>query len=326
MQFLRAIRPEEARGFRRAAVPVDAPVAGALDPAALAGALEYPGDDATKQQLAAWLAASAQKAGLPPELPVMAALVESGVANLRGGDADSVGFFQMRVGIWNKGEYAGYPDNPALQMKWFIDHALAVKQQRIAAGDAGFGKDPVDVGQLDRRHRAPRRAVPRPLPGAARAGPGVARQDHVSARADATGLPPGRPEVCPFASCPGGPPLVASVLATCQRREARKRGSAVEKRLGSDRPAPVWRAGRAGAALALVALAVSGCMSLKENKVVQTTPGKVTIRTVVCASNFAANKGGVRARQPLRGRQQSRRCHGRKEGAAPRRLPRSDRR
>ena len=64
----------------------------------------------------------------------------------------------------------------------------------------------------------------------------------------------------------------------------------MEKRLGSDRPAPVWRAGRAGAALALVALAVSGCMSLKENKVVQTTPGKVTIRTVVCASNFAANK------------------------------------
>ncbi len=64
----------------------------------------------------------------------------------------------------------------------------------------------------------------------------------------------------------------------------------VEKRLGSDRPAPVWRAGRAGAALTLVALAVSGCMSLKENKVVQATPGKVTIRTVVCASNFAANK------------------------------------
>lgn len=64
----------------------------------------------------------------------------------------------------------------------------------------------------------------------------------------------------------------------------------MEKRLGSDRPAPVWRAGRAGAALALVALAVSGCMSLKENRVVQTTPGKVTIRTVVCASNYAGVK------------------------------------
>jgi hypothetical protein len=64
----------------------------------------------------------------------------------------------------------------------------------------------------------------------------------------------------------------------------------VKKRLRSDRPAPARRAGRAGAALALVALAVSGCMSLKENKVVQTTPGKVTIRTVVCASNYAGVK------------------------------------
>ena len=60
----------------------------------------------------------------------MAALVESGVRNLNFGDADSVGFFQMRVGIWNQGEYAGYPDNPGLQAKWFIDTALAVKRQR----------------------------------------------------------------------------------------------------------------------------------------------------------------------------------------------------
>ena len=67
--------------------------------------------------------------GLPPELPVMASLVESGVKNLNFGDADSVGFFQMRVGIWNQGDYAGYPENPELQAKWFIDQALAVKKQ-----------------------------------------------------------------------------------------------------------------------------------------------------------------------------------------------------
>ena len=94
-----------------------------------------------------WLAKRAEKAGLPPELPVMASLVESGVRNLNFGDADSVGFFQMRVGIWNKGEYAGYPENPGLQAKWFIDTALAVKRQRIAAGDAGFGKDPGKWGE-----------------------------------------------------------------------------------------------------------------------------------------------------------------------------------
>jgi hypothetical protein len=77
----------------------------------------------------------------------MAALVESGVKNLNFGHADSVGFFQMRVGIWNQGEYAGYPERPELQAKWFIDTALAVKKQRIAAGDVNFGKDPSAWGE-----------------------------------------------------------------------------------------------------------------------------------------------------------------------------------
>jgi cell wall-associated NlpC family hydrolase len=54
--------------------------------------------------------------------------------NLKFGDADSVGFFQMRVGIWNSGPYAGYPDNPKLQLDWFFDHAEQVKAQRLARG------------------------------------------------------------------------------------------------------------------------------------------------------------------------------------------------
>jgi hypothetical protein len=141
VRFMPTVRPEDAPHFQRvaaAAVP--------LDPAAAAGSLEYPGNDATKEQIAAWLGAQAQKAGLPPELPVMAALVESGLTNNPGGDADSAGFFQMRVGIWDKGDYAGYRDRPELQAKWFIDHALAVKQARLAAGDAAFGEDPSGWG------------------------------------------------------------------------------------------------------------------------------------------------------------------------------------
>jgi hypothetical protein len=134
---MRAVQPQDGPQFQRVAA-----AAAALDPIAVGGSLEYPGDGASKEQLAAWLGAQAQKAGLPPELPVMAALVESGVANLPGGDADSAGFFQMRVGIWDTGEYAGYRDRPELQAKWFIDHALAVKQARLAAGDAAFGEDP----------------------------------------------------------------------------------------------------------------------------------------------------------------------------------------
>jgi hypothetical protein len=145
VRFMPAIKPEDVQApgpqFQRVAA-----AAAPLDPTAVAGSLEYPGDNATKAQLAAWLAAQAQKAGLPPELPVMAALVESRLANLAGGDADSAGFFQMRVGIWDTGPYKGYREHPELQAKWFIDHALAVKKARIAAGDANFGGDPSTWG------------------------------------------------------------------------------------------------------------------------------------------------------------------------------------
>jgi cell wall-associated NlpC family hydrolase len=94
----------------------------------------YPGDHAPREQVAAWMASAAQKRGLPPELPVMAALTESGLSNLDHGDADSVGFFQMRVSIWNQGAYSGYPQKPERQLDWFLDHAEAVKKQRLARG------------------------------------------------------------------------------------------------------------------------------------------------------------------------------------------------
>ena len=50
-------------------------------------ATDYPGDNASQAELAKWLAKQAEQAGLPPELPVMASLVESGVKNLNFGDA-----------------------------------------------------------------------------------------------------------------------------------------------------------------------------------------------------------------------------------------------
>jgi hypothetical protein len=119
---------------------------------------DYPGDSAPKDEIAKWMAKQAEKAGLPPELPVMASLVESGVANLTGGDADSAGFFQMRVGIWDRGPYAGYRQNPRLQVKWFIDNALTVKKQRLAAGkpidDPGaFGEWIADIERPAAQYR-----------------------------------------------------------------------------------------------------------------------------------------------------------------------------
>ena len=88
----------------------------------------------------------------------MAALVESGVKNLNFGDADSVGFFQMRVGIWNQGEYAGFPEKPELQAKWFLDTAESVKEQRLSRGQSvtdpnQFGEWIADVERPAEQYR-----------------------------------------------------------------------------------------------------------------------------------------------------------------------------
>ena len=80
------------------------------------------------------MAARRRSAGCPSSCRSWPRWSSPGVKNLNYGDADSVGFFQMRVGIWNKGAYAGFPDKPELQVKWFLDQAEAVKKQRIAAG------------------------------------------------------------------------------------------------------------------------------------------------------------------------------------------------
>jgi hypothetical protein len=119
---------------------------------------DYPGDNAPRQELAGWMGRAAQERGLPPELPVMASLVESNLTNIQGGDADSVGFFQMRVGIWNQGEYAGYPSRPQLQLKWFLDHAAEVKKQRVARGQSvtdpnSFGEWIADVERPAEQYR-----------------------------------------------------------------------------------------------------------------------------------------------------------------------------
>jgi CHAP domain len=106
------------------------------------GAVAYPGDGAPREAIAAWMGAAAERAGLPPELPIMAALQESTLRNLDGGHADSVGFFQMRLSYWNQGSYAGYPDRPELQMRWFIDHALAEREK-----NPGLAQSPETWGE-----------------------------------------------------------------------------------------------------------------------------------------------------------------------------------
>jgi hypothetical protein len=101
----------------------------------------YPGDGAAKSGIARWMARAAAVRGLPEELPAMAAIAETGVANVRSPDRRYVGYFQMDVQGWNRGSYRGYPRNPELQLRWFTDHAVLVRQRRVADGDSGFGAD-----------------------------------------------------------------------------------------------------------------------------------------------------------------------------------------
>jgi len=103
----------------------------------------YPGDDASKERLARWMARAAAERGLPHELPVMAAIAESGLRNLRG---DSYhGFFGMHESL-NSGEYRGFPREPELQVKWFIDTASSVRQRRVAEIRPDPAADPDSFG------------------------------------------------------------------------------------------------------------------------------------------------------------------------------------
>ena len=140
-------RPPRPRRRARGRGPVD--LTGA--PAA------YPGDDAPKEQIAAWMASEAEKRGLPAQLPVMAALVESSLSNVDFGDADSLGYFQMRVSIWER-DYPGFAKDPEKQIDWFLDTAEGVKEQRIARGQSiddpsQFGEWIADVERPAEQYR-----------------------------------------------------------------------------------------------------------------------------------------------------------------------------
>ncbi|MDX6554867.1 MAG: hypothetical protein QOD86_1062, partial [Miltoncostaeaceae bacterium] len=142
------------------------------EPAAAAAALEsmlaeappidpalfpYPGDAAGPEAIAGWMAAAAVARGLPPELPVMASLAESGLRNLPYGDRDSLGLFQQRPSQgWG---------SPAQVLD--PSHALATFLHRAALADAGgrFSSGGVDGlgawAQAVQRSGFPERYQPR---------------------------------------------------------------------------------------------------------------------------------------------------------------------
>jgi hypothetical protein len=158
----------------------------------------YPGDDAPKERIAAWMATGAGARGLPGELPVMAALVESGLRNLPGGDLDSAGYFQMRKRYWDQGEYAGYATNPPLQLQWFVDSAIR-NTPADPADSAGWGAWIANVEKPAEQYRSryqPRLAEARWLVAAG-----------CELYADGTAPPPVDPEEPPASAEDTAPPV-----------------------------------------------------------------------------------------------------------------------
>jgi hypothetical protein len=105
----------------------------------------YPGDDADKTSIAGWMARGAALRDLPQALPVMAGLAESGLRNLNARGTRFAGFFGMHRSL-DEGSYRGFPRNPELQLRWFADTAVAVRQREIAEGEEDFGRDPSGYG------------------------------------------------------------------------------------------------------------------------------------------------------------------------------------
>jgi hypothetical protein len=117
------------------------PVPGPGDPCPAS----YPGDDAARRPLARWMARGAALRDLPQELPVMAALAESGMRNLNTSGNPFAGFFSMHRSL-SKGPYRGFPRMPDLQLLWFLDTAVYVRQREIAEGHEDYGADASGYG------------------------------------------------------------------------------------------------------------------------------------------------------------------------------------
>jgi hypothetical protein len=117
------------------------PVPGPGDPCPAA----YPGDDSSRTRIARWMARGAALRDVPQELPVMAGLAESGLRNLNTRGNPFAGFFSMHRSL-GKGPYRGFPGKPRLQLRWFLDTAVAVRQRSVAEGDSDFAADPSDYG------------------------------------------------------------------------------------------------------------------------------------------------------------------------------------
>lgn len=102
----------------------------------------YPGNSAGKKAIARWMGARAEAAGLPPELPVMAALAESQMRfNAIGDSGSAVGYFQIHP---DRAKDDGFDPNDRtsaeMQIRWFIQEANQRKAKWASKGPESYHK------------------------------------------------------------------------------------------------------------------------------------------------------------------------------------------
>jgi hypothetical protein len=105
----------------------------------------YPGNKAGRKPIAQWMARAAAVRDVPEQLPVMAAMAESGLRNLHQKGNPFAGFFSMHSSL-NKAPYKGFKKHPDLQLRWFLDTAVIVRQRKLAEGREDYGADPASYG------------------------------------------------------------------------------------------------------------------------------------------------------------------------------------
>ena len=94
------------------------------------------------------------------------------------------------------GDYRGFPRNPDLQLRWFTDTAMLVRQRRVAEGRPDPADDPAALRELDRRRRAAGPPVPLALPDPPRGGARPDRRASAPRRSagDTHGAAPASPD------------------------------------------------------------------------------------------------------------------------------------
>src|SRR5207253_1611546 len=144
-----------------------------------------------------------------------------GMHNVQYGDADSLGYLQMRTSVWS-GQYPDFQHHPEQQLKWFIDEALSAKHQLSAQAQhdpSQYGNWIADIerpaAQYRRRCRRARASRCREPPSMSCARSSSAQPSWTAATCRTSGAAATTP-ACTTSS----PPAPSTARAPCPRSSA----------------------------------------------------------------------------------------------------------